>query len=534
MKNYDAAFRFRFVEGTCEHLSEDRFRCTEEEHAFQSRQAREKAFEKRREDFIAEAWDKFATVRHKGGHFLWYVETETGLFRYLRPYDASLSEKEGEGTPTPVTIMGSLAVEDKETLLLRDGMMLIKREREAGPEDLSMKDGTEQEGSIKNPDNPLRRRHRYHAFPDEVDPEDNLPMLYGFGMYPDEIIPRFGEWSLHPASVEDIYPAVKDKVAQGCGNCALLVDGDYIEELADEIHTDHRWQNYLDCEHPLEERLRLELNYLFGREKGTVPAEMTKEEFLDKWENANDYDEECDAFRSVTSVHLDYYSMGDSPWGRIPSLLEIEFAFNPDSRNEEASMDETILSGAYSDVCDYLIGDWRGVQGSRKDVFPDGWAEDIDNEDEDSSWEDDESDDPFAEGLPEEETPLWKVMEANGILTLEQRARYARYDAANPGCSRENPIVITEKEDYVGLEYDVLEQILRPVPYRFVDWQVVEQRLIHDGDRDMDELKVAIFSHPTASWNDGNIIMPDPEPLGTEVYWFDITVGFKALDEKLG
>ena len=375
MKNYDAAFRFRFVEGTCEHLSDERFRCSEEEHAFQSRQVREKAFEKRRGEFIAEAWDKFATVRHKGGHFLWYVDTETGLFRYIRPYDAALPEKDGKGNPTPVTIMGSLAVEDKETLLLRDGEMLITREREAGPEDPSMNDGVEQEGSIKNPDYPLRRIRRYHAFQDEVDPEDNLPLLYGFDMYPDEIIPKFGEWSQHPASVEDIYPAVKDKVALGCSSCALLVDGDFIEDLAEEIHTDHRWQNYLDSEHPLEERLRLELNYLFGKEKGTVPAGMTKEEFLDKWENAYEDDEESDAFRYVTSVRLDYYSMGDSPWGRIPSLMEIEFAFDPDARNEEASMNETILSGVYSDVCDYLIGDWGGVQGSRNDVFPDGWTE---------------------------------------------------------------------------------------------------------------------------------------------------------------
>ena len=144
------------------------------------------------------------------------------------------------------------------------------------------------------------------------------------------------------------------------------------------------------------------------------------------------------------------------------------------------------------------------------------------------------SDDPFEEDLPGKGTPLRAVMESNGILATEQRARYARYDTANPGCSRENPIVIAETEDYVDLEYEVLEQLLRPVPFRFVDWRVVRQRLIGDGERKLDEMTVEVSTHPIARFVDGDIIIPESEPLGTETYWFDITAGFNAISEKLG
>ena len=143
-------------------------------------------------------------------------------------------------------------------------------------------------------------------------------------------------------------------------------------------------------------------------------------------------------------------------------------------------------------------------------------------------------DDPFEEDLPGKGTPLRAVMESNGILATEQRARYARYDAANPGCSKENPIVIAETEDYVDLEYEVLKQLLRPVPFRFVDWRVVRQRLIGDGGRKLDEMTVEVSTHPIARFVDGDIIIPESEPLGTETYWFDITAGFNAISEKLG
>lgn len=531
MKNYDLTFRFRYVEGTTDVDRPDdlQFSCTEEEHCFQSRQAREKAFDKRREAFIAEAWEQKYTVRHMGGRCLWYVDEMTGLLHYIRPYDFPLPDKEGGDEQTPEDTSGMLFVEDRETLLLRDGKMLITREREVGLDEPASMD-SEQTGSIKNPDNPLRRVRRYPAYQDEVDSLGSLPLLDGYGMYPDEIIPDFEQWSLRPASVDDLYPAVKEKAEKGIDLCPLLVDGDFIEDLADEIHEDHRWQNYLDCEHPLEMRLRLELNYLFGREKGTIPPEMTREEFVARWENAY-YDgdgEESDARRYVTSVSLNYYNMGDSPWGRIPSLLEVYLSpgagRDARSKDKDASWDAMRLWSAYSSVCEYLAGGWMGVKGSTGDVFPDGWDDELDE---------DMEDDPFAEDLPAEGTPLRAVMESNGILTTEQRARYERYDAANPGCSLDHPIVITETENYVGLEYDVLELILRPVPYRFVDWRVVEQRLLHVGDRSIDELKVDVSTHPIAEWNDGDVILPEPEPLGTETYWFDVTAGFRALDEAL-
>ena len=139
----------------------------------------------------------------------------------------------------------------------------------------------------------------------------------------------------------------------------------------------------------------------------------------------------------------------------------------------------------------------------------------------------------FDEDLPEEGTPLHGVLSANGILRTADRARYAAYDPANPGCSRENPIVIGVEEDYVGLEYAVLPFLLRPAPYRFVDYRLVKQALVFDGERALDVLTVEVSEHPdllclsAAPESEGKV-------LGEEEYWFDITAGYSALARSVG
>ncbi len=138
--------------------------------------------------------------------------------------------------------------------------------------------------------------------------------------------------------------------------------------------------------------------------------------------------------------------------------------------------------------------------------------------------------DLFDDDLPEQGTPLRRVMESNGILTSDQRARYETYDPANLGCSPDNPIIIEETDEYVHLEYELLEFILRPVPYRFVDYKVEKQSLVQKGDRHLDSLKVRIYSHPIMRQDaDGKFVIPEPEFLGTEEYWFDITAGYDAM-----
>lgn len=110
------------------------------------------------------------------------------------------------------------------------------------------------------------------------------------------------------------------------------------------------------------------------------------------------------------------------------------------------------------------------------------------------------------------------------------RAKYATYNPENPGCSKANPIVIEETEGYVHLEYEILDALLRPVPYRCADYKVVKQQLVHQGDHKLDVLTVNIYSSPIVDIDEeGNFVRGDRVLEGTEEYWFDITAGFDAM-----
>ena len=113
----------------------------------------------------------------------------------------------------------------------------------------------------------------------------------------------------------------------------------------------------------------------------------------------------------------------------------------------------------------------------KEEDFDFGFGEKLEDNDLDLEFED-EFDDDGLEELPREGTPLYSVMTANGILTLEDRKGYHQYTPDNLGCCMENSILIEETEDYVGLEYEILEYLLRSVPYRFVDYELEKQRLI--------------------------------------------------------
>ena len=132
--------------------------------------------------------------------------------------------------------------------------------------------------------------------------------------------------------------------------------------------------------------------------------------------------------------------------------------------------------------------------------------------------------------LPEKDTPLRRVMEANGILASEQRSVYASYDESHLGCNIERPIIIDEIEEYVQIEYELLEYILRPFPYRFVDYELYKQKtIIHDG-RVLDVLTVKVYSHPLALFEKKREMKEQSKKyLGQEEYWFDITEGYRYL-----
>ena len=144
---------------------------------------------------------------------------------------------------------------------------------------------------------------------------------------------------------------------------------------------------------------------------------------------------------------------------------------------------------------------------------------------------------PEGDGLdeqPGEGTALYVVMKANGILTPEDRMGYMAYDPSNPGCSIDKPILIAEAEDYVRLEYELLEYLLRPVPFRFVDYELEKQRLICHEGKYLDALTVRTYAHPLLEMDEnGDFRRPEPTFLGTEEYWFDITAGYEAMVERL-
>ena len=105
----------------------------------------------------------------------------------------------------------------------------------------------------------------------------------------------------------------------------------------------------------------------------------------------------------------------------------------------------------------------------------------------------------------------------------ETLARYARYDTANPGCSPENPIVIAPSRDYKEDELRELESILRPIPYRYVDYEVAEQRVRARNGRWIDHVRVRVSTHPLLTEDsDGELYLPKRRFLGYEDYWFDI------------
>ena len=112
------------------------------------------------------------------------------------------------------------------------------------------------------------------------------------------------------------------------------------------------------------------------------------------------------------------------------------------------------------------------------------------------------------------------------IIGRENLARYSTYSKENPGCSKDNAIVIEEKYDYVPLEYDIVDYILQQRK-ELVYYAPTNQALESDGrgEKSYDCLTFNVI------WMD-----PDTREFYTteEEYWFDITAGYSALARSLG
>ena len=116
-------------------------------------------------------------------------------------------------------------------------------------------------------------------------------------------------------------------------------------------------------------------------------------------------------------------------------------------------------------------------------------------------------------------------MKAIDIIGSENLARYATFAEENPGCSKENAIVINDKDDYVPLEYDIVDLLLQQRK-ELIYYSLTHQALESDesGDKSYDCLTF-------------NVIWMDPDTREfyntEENYWFDITAGFNAMFEDL-
>ena len=112
----------------------------------------------------------------------------------------------------------------------------------------------------------------------------------------------------------------------------------------------------------------------------------------------------------------------------------------------------------------------------------------------------------------------------------EESARYARYNPANQGCNAQNPVVIDRKVDYYEDEEAFLDALLRPIPYRYVDYEVVDQHIESRRDRYLDHVTVRVSTHPLLSEDpDGEIYLPARKVLGTEDYWFEFPGNYSAF-----
>lgn len=112
-----------------------------------------------------------------------------------------------------------------------------------------------------------------------------------------------------------------------------------------------------------------------------------------------------------------------------------------------------------------------------------------------------------------------------------ERARYATWDPANPGCSEANPLVVPDRRGVRDREDALLEGLLRTIPHRYVDYEL-ERRVgtVRNG-RHLDRCTVRVYTHPLlAEGADGRPYLPERRYLGTEDYWFDVTAGRKDAE----
>ena len=103
------------------------------------------------------------------------------------------------------------------------------------------------------------------------------------------------------------------------------------------------------------------------------------------------------------------------------------------------------------------------------------------------------------------------TLKANGMLDGHNR----RIDG-DKGFRPDDPVVIDETEEYVHLEYSILNVFFWNIPHEVM----IQRMMMTNTGRTIDELVVSVQDNPGGD--------------GREVtVYFDVTAGFNALSQKL-
>ena len=103
------------------------------------------------------------------------------------------------------------------------------------------------------------------------------------------------------------------------------------------------------------------------------------------------------------------------------------------------------------------------------------------------------------------------------------------------GCNKDHAILIPgTKDTFAPYEEYALEDCFHAIPFRYVDYEVVEQHVEAKGNRYLDHVRVRVSTHPLLSEDeDGNLYLPERKFIGYEDYWFNIPSAVSPFNDTL-
>lgn len=98
---------------------------------------------------------------------------------------------------------------------------------------------------------------------------------------------------------------------------------------------------------------------------------------------------------------------------------------------------------------------------------------------------------------------------------------YNEYSSTNKGCSKDDPFVIKEEDDYISIEKQIIDYLFTEAPFRLVSYKFLRQSLSTNCGRKLDRLTYEVTD-------------PIEDKTHLEEYWFDITAGYNKASRMLG